>query len=94
MKRIALLLAKQSNKVMTSKVQNLLVFLNSLINKGETMKTYTFYVASQNLRISVAATNKQTARETVIHQCNIKTSQADKVIICLGINLESKMVQS
>ena len=52
------------------------------------MKTYTFYVASQGLRISVPATNKQDAMQVVIHQCNIKTSQADKVVVCLGINLQ------
>lgn len=51
------------------------------------MKTYHFYIASQNLTMTVPATNKQDAIKIVVHQCNIKTSQASKAIICLGINL-------
>ena len=51
------------------------------------MKTYTFFVASQQLTISVTATHKQDALNVVVHQCNIKTSQVDKAVICLGINL-------
>lgn len=58
------------------------------------MKTYTFYVQSQNLTMTVPATSKQDALQIVVHQCNIKTSQANKVIVCLGINLDLKRVQA
>jgi hypothetical protein len=52
------------------------------------MKTYTFYVTTQNLTMSITAEHKFDARQTVVRQLHIKPSQADKIVVCMGINLQ------
>lgn len=48
------------------------------------MKTYTFFILSTCLTVSVQAQHKHDARQVVAHQFNVKDHA---LIKCMGINL-------
>lgn len=47
-------------------------------------KQYTFFIASQNIRVTITACNKETARRNVAQIYHIDNPAR---IVCLGINL-------